>query len=142
MQIGGGSRTGDTEWFDVLVARVAIADTMGRCNGHAIYLADARSYYCMGASSHLSHARWDWGKALILTAWGAGVVATIDNILYPMLVGNRLKLHTVPAFIGAIGGVTAFGAAGLILGPAIVSVTLALIKILKKRFSKNVVQLP
>jgi predicted PurR-regulated permease PerM len=84
----------------------------------------------------------DWGKALILTAWGAGVVSTIDNILYPMLVGNRLKLHTVPAFIGAIGGIIAFGAAGLILGPAIISVTLALIKILKKRFSNVVVRLP
>ena len=79
----------------------------------------------------------DWGKALILTAWGAGVVATVDNILYPMLVGNRLKLHTIPAFIGAIGGIIAFGAAGLILGPAIISVTLALIKILKKRFNKT-----
>lgn len=76
----------------------------------------------------------DWGKALILTAWGVGVVATIDNILYPMLVGDRLKLHAVPTFIGAIGGILAFGAAGLILGPAIISVTLALIKILKKRF--------
>jgi predicted PurR-regulated permease PerM len=77
----------------------------------------------------------DWGKALILTAWGLAVVGTIDNILYPMLVGNRLKLHTVPAFIGAIGGIIAFGAAGLILGPAIISVTLALIEILKKRFA-------
>ncbi len=77
----------------------------------------------------------DWGKALVLTAWGVGVVATIDNILYPMLVGDRLKLHAVPTFIGAIGGILAFGAAGLILGPAIISVTLALIEILKKRFN-------
>jgi predicted PurR-regulated permease PerM len=80
----------------------------------------------------------DWGKALILTAWGAGVVATIDNVLYPMLVGDRLKLHAVPTFIGAIGGIIAFGAAGLILGPAIISVTLALIKIMKKRFENEV----
>lgn len=79
----------------------------------------------------------NWGKALILTAWGMGVVATIDNILYPMLVGDRLKLHAVPTFIGAIGGVLAFGAAGLILGPAIISVTLALIKILRKRFNEK-----
>ena len=77
----------------------------------------------------------DWGKALILTAWGIGVVSTIDNILYPKLVGDRLQLHAVPTFIGAIGGILAFGAAGLILGPAIISVTLALIKILKKRFN-------
>ena len=83
----------------------------------------------------------DWGKALILTAWGMGVVATIDNILYPILVGDRLKLHAIPTFIGAIGGILAFGAAGLILGPAIISVTLALIKILKKRFNgKSVVK--
>jgi predicted PurR-regulated permease PerM len=79
----------------------------------------------------------DWGKALILTAWGVGVVATIDNILYPMLVGDRLKLHAVPTFIGAIGGILAFGAAGLILGPAVISVTLALIMILKKRFDRE-----
>ncbi len=79
----------------------------------------------------------DWGKALVLTAWGMGVVATIDNILYPMLVGDRLKLHAVATFIGAIGGILAFGAAGLILGPAIISVTLALIKILKKRFDRK-----
>ena len=77
----------------------------------------------------------DWGKALVLTAWGVGVVATIDNLLYPILVGDRLKLHAVPTFIGAIGGILAFGAAGLVLGPAIISVTLALIKILKKRFN-------
>ena len=79
----------------------------------------------------------DWGKALILTAWGVGVVATIDNILYPILVGDRLKLHAIPTFIGAIGGILAFGAAGLILGPAIVSVTLALINILQRRFRQK-----
>lgn len=79
----------------------------------------------------------NWGKALILTAWGMGVVATIDNIFYPLLVGDRLKLHAVPTFIGAIGGILAFGAAGLILGPAIISVTLALIKILKKRLDRK-----
>jgi predicted PurR-regulated permease PerM len=31
------------------------------------------------------------GKALLLTIWGAIVVGGIDNLLYPMLVGRRLK---------------------------------------------------
>jgi predicted PurR-regulated permease PerM len=79
----------------------------------------------------------EWGKALILTVWGGGVVASIDNILYPMLVGNRLKLHTVPALIGAFGGIIVFGASGLVLGPATIAVTLALLEILKKRFSER-----
>ncbi len=39
-----------------------------------------------------------YGKALILTAWGGVVSALIDNLLYPVLVGNRLRLHTLPVF--------------------------------------------
>ena len=51
----------------------------------------------------------DWGRALILTLWGGVVVSTIDNVLYPILVGNRLKLHTMPAFMAIVGGVMMFG---------------------------------
>lgn len=42
---------------------------------------------------------------------------------------------SIVSVLGAIGGILAIGAAGLILGPAIISVTLALIKILKKRIN-------
>lgn len=76
----------------------------------------------------------EWMKAIVLAVWGGGVVATIDNLLYPMLVGNRLRLHTVPALIGAIGGLLVFGAAGLVLGPAAIVLTIGLIEILKRRF--------
>jgi predicted PurR-regulated permease PerM len=78
------------------------------------------------------------GKALIPTAWGLAAVGTIVNISYPMLVGNRLRLHAVSAFVGAIGGIIAFGAAGPILGLSTISATLAPIKILKKRFWRKV----
>lgn len=64
-----------------------------------------------------------WGKALLLTAWGSIVVGGIDNVLYPMLVGNRLRLHTVPAFVSVVGGLVVFGASGVILGPLAVTIT-------------------
>ncbi len=70
-----------------------------------------------------------WGKALILTLWGILVVGTIDNLLRPILVGNRLKLHTVLAFISVVGGLMLFGAAGLILGPVILTITTVLLEI-------------
>jgi predicted PurR-regulated permease PerM len=76
-----------------------------------------------------------WTSALILAGWGGIVVASIDNLLYPTLVGNRLQLHTVLALIASFGGLIVFGASGLILGPAVITVTLALMKILKNRFS-------
>jgi predicted PurR-regulated permease PerM len=78
----------------------------------------------------------NWTDAIILALWGAGVVGTIDNILYPMLVGNRLKLHTVPAFISLIGGLSLFGAAGLILGPVAVTITTALLDVWRARIAE------
>ncbi|WEX10838.1 AI-2E family transporter [Chelativorans sp. AA-79] len=76
----------------------------------------------------------EWARALVLVIWGGVIIATIDNLLYPIFVGNRLKLHTVLAFIGAVGGIILFGASGLVLGPATISITLALIAVLKGRF--------
>lgn len=75
----------------------------------------------------------DWTKATILALWGAGVVGTIDNILRPVLVGNRLELHSVPAFISLIGGLQLFGTSGLVLGPTVVTVTLTLLDIWRRR---------
>ena len=69
-----------------------------------------------------------WGKALILALWGMLVVGTIDNVLRPTLVGNRLKLHSVLVFISVVGGVMLFGPAGLILGPVALTVTTVLLE--------------
>lgn len=74
-----------------------------------------------------------WGKALILTLWGTVVVGTIDNLLQPMLVGRRLRLHTLLAFVAVVGGLMLFGAAGLILGPMILSITQVLLEVWSTR---------
>jgi predicted PurR-regulated permease PerM len=67
-----------------------------------------------------------WIRALIVTGCGIGILHTIDNVLYPVLVGPRLGLHPVVLLIAFVGGVIAFGAAGLILGPAIIALAMAL----------------
>jgi predicted PurR-regulated permease PerM len=72
-------------------------------------------------------------KALILTGWGTLVVGTIDNILYPILVGSRLRLHTLPVFFAIVGGLVVFGAAGMVLGPVIFALAVALIDIWRIR---------
>jgi len=72
-------------------------------------------------------------KALVLTVWGAVVVGGIDNLLYPMLVGNRLKMHTFVAFVSIVGGLIVFGGSGLILGPVIFTVTRFLLEIWRSR---------
>lgn len=74
-----------------------------------------------------------WGKALILGVWGGVIVGGIDNVMYPILVGNRLKLHTIPAFIAIVGGLIVFGASGVILGPVTLTVTVLLLEIWRSR---------
>lgn len=78
-------------------------------------------------------AAGSWEKALILTVWGAVVIGTADNLLRPMLVGKRLKLHTILAFFSVIGGLMLFGAAGFVLGPIILTVTIVFLEIWRAR---------
>jgi predicted PurR-regulated permease PerM len=75
----------------------------------------------------------DWTRASILAGWGALVVGHVDNILRPILVGDRLKLHPVPLFVSFLGGLSLFGAAGLVLGPMVVTTTLTLLDIWRLR---------
>lgn len=77
----------------------------------------------------------NWGKALILTVWGAVVVGSIDNFLYPVLTGKEVRLHTLPVFIALVGGLFIFGAVGLVLGPVVLAGTIAIFDILRRRTS-------
>lgn len=77
----------------------------------------------------------NYQSAIILAVWGAVVVANIDNILYPLLVGGRLQLHNVVAFIAVVGGVVMFGLSGIILGPLVVTLTLFLLETWRARLN-------
>jgi predicted PurR-regulated permease PerM len=59
-----------------------------------------------------------WGKAVILTALGAGVIGTMDNVTRPLLSrfgGAEMSVLTLT--VGAIGGIAAYGLTGIIVGP-------------------------
>ena len=80
----------------------------------------------LGISDH-------WVKAIVMAIWGGLVVSTIDNILYPALVGSRLQLHTVPILLSVLGGIAFFGVPGLVLGPLLLTIALSLMHIWKQR---------
>jgi predicted PurR-regulated permease PerM len=74
-----------------------------------------------------------WGKAALLAVWGAIVVSTIDNFLYPILVGSQLRAHTVTILISILGGVAFFGVTGIILGPVLFTVAATLLDFWRAR---------
>jgi predicted PurR-regulated permease PerM len=75
----------------------------------------------------------NWVGALLLVTWGVVTAITVDNILYATLAGGRMRLHTVPTFLALLGGLAVFGVSGMILGPAIVAATLALLDVWNRR---------
>lgn len=71
-----------------------------------------------------------WVKAIILVAWGALVVGTIDNLLRPYLVGRRVKMHELLIFFSVLGGIAAFGVVGVVLGPVVAAIAISLLEVL------------
>jgi predicted PurR-regulated permease PerM len=68
-----------------------------------------------------------WTAALILLAWG-GFVTTIDNFLRPWLVSGRAEVGAITVFLGVLGGISAFGPIGILLGPLVLALALALLR--------------
>ena len=68
-----------------------------------------------------------WGAAIFLMAWMA-FLWVAENVLRPVLAAHHAEVSTLALFIGAIGGVAAFGILGLVLGPVLLSFVIALVR--------------
>jgi predicted PurR-regulated permease PerM len=71
-----------------------------------------------------------WGATIFLLIWGGLLVSLVDNVVRPLLVAGRANVGTLTVFIGVLGGISAFGAIGLFLGPVILALIIALIRFL------------
>src|SRR5262249_13075326 len=67
------------------------------------------------------------GAGLGLIAWGAIVIAVADNLLRVYIVGRGAALPTFLVFISTLGGLTAFGPAGILVGPVLIGVLLGVL---------------
>ncbi len=81
-----------------------------------------------------------WIRMTILIAVGSLVISTLDNVLYPVLVGAKLRQHTASIFLSLLGGVWLFGISGLVLGPVIFSAAESLLEIWNHRLKDTILQ--
>lgn len=72
----------------------------------------------------------DWLKALILLAWGAGVIGLADNIVRPYVISEQVRFYPLAIFIALLGGVQAFGLLGLFIGPVALALAQALLTLI------------
>jgi predicted PurR-regulated permease PerM len=73
-------------------------------------------------------------KAIILFAFGAGVISVIDNLMKPALIGERTKLPYFLLFFGIMGGIKLYGLMGIFIAPVVLSLFFALVKIYQEKY--------
>ena len=76
------------------------------------------------------------GSAAILALWGVLVIGLVDNFVKPLVVKDKLRLHTVPVFIAILGGVYAFGATGVVLGPVVLATAMGLLDVWRRQLRR------
>jgi predicted PurR-regulated permease PerM len=67
--------------------------------------------------------------ALLLALWGVLVVGFLDNLVKPFLMRDRMEVHGALIFFALIGGLAAFGPAGLVAGPLVLSFFMAVVRL-------------
>jgi predicted PurR-regulated permease PerM len=77
-----------------------------------------------------------WGAAIFLGAWSIGVGFS-DNFLRPYLTRQRAEVATLTVFVGVIGGVSAFGFIGSLIGPVVLALIVALLQFSERQMAKN-----
>jgi predicted PurR-regulated permease PerM len=80
--------------------------------------------------------------AAFLALWGLIVVGLVDNLVKPLLIRRGLEIHGGIVFFSLIGGVAAFGAIGLMIGPLAVSLFLTVLRMYHRDYTPGDPRVP
>ena len=68
----------------------------------------------------------------VLAIYGFTVISMADNIIKPWVLHGQSKLHPLLALLSVLGGVSALGPIGILVGPMVVAFLQALLSMLQK----------
>ncbi len=68
-----------------------------------------------------------WG--VFMGLWGLLAISSIDNLVKPYLISRSSKLPLLLTVLGVLGGVIAFGFIGLFIGPPVLAIGLAVLRL-------------
>ena len=67
-------------------------------------------------------------KGIILALVGLLILGNVDNVVRPLLLSGSARMNTLVLIISLLGGVSAFGFIGIVLGPVVAAVFTALVE--------------
>ena len=65
-------------------------------------------------------------QGIVMLLWGVLLVNPADQVLRPILISNATRVPFLIVLFGALGGLTAFGLIGLLTGPVVLAVAMAI----------------
>jgi predicted PurR-regulated permease PerM len=74
---------------------------------------------------------------LFLAIYGVVVVGLSDNVIKPLLMKDGMSMHGAVVFFALLGGLAAFGAIGLLVGPLAVALFLAMLRIYQRDYASD-----
>jgi predicted PurR-regulated permease PerM len=66
-------------------------------------------------------------QGAVLAAVGVLVLGSVDNVVRPLLMSGKSEVNTLVMLVSLMGGVSAFGFIGIVLGPLVAAVLSALV---------------
>ena len=82
-------------------------------------------------------AQGEYWSALFLAGWFWLFVASIDNVLRPLIVGSDTRMPDVLVLLTTLGGLFMFGAIGLLIGPLIGALLMAAWAVYRRVFEEE-----
>lgn len=76
----------------------------------------------------------EMGWGIFNAVWGFVLISGIDNVLKPIIIQGRTKIHPLMVFFSLFGGIALFGPLGILFGPVITAMLIATIRIYRDEF--------
>ncbi len=73
-------------------------------------------------------------KGAILLAYSVLIISQVDYFLRPYLISGKTELHNIFLFFSILGGINVFGLIGLVLGPIIIGLCVAVLELYRRHF--------
>ena len=79
----------------------------------------------------------DTFKGLVGLAVGFLIISSIDNIVRPLVMKEKIELPYIVLFFSVMGGLFTFGFTGIFLGPTIFALFITMVDLYEKKFVKT-----
>ncbi|MDO8461502.1 MAG: AI-2E family transporter [Deltaproteobacteria bacterium] len=77
-----------------------------------------------------------WWPGIFMAIYGTLVISGVDNLIKPLIIRGRTGIHPLWIFLAILGGLQALGPIGLLVGPIIIAIFVACVRIYKRDFLK------